>query len=286
MKPLLRWAGGKRWAIPLLASGIRSHLLETKGRYIEPFVGGGAMALHLSWPRMILGDAEEDLIHTYVALRDCPEEVADVLEALSEIGTDKESYYLVRETPADDWVESAGRFIYLNKLCFNGIHRKNRSGQFNVPFGGNRELPSRDRIFEISDALQGAELHAKDFSELISKAVEGDIVYADPPYDESFGDYTKAGFSREDQRRLACSLRSAHQRGVAIITHNADTELVRDLYWWAYRFLVDEKRAVNSDGTNRDGASCVIAFSDPKLLTLPLSGKVSSGAAEALTANQ
>lgn len=244
------------------------------------------MALHLSWPRTILGDVEEDLVRTYVALRDCPGEVADILESLSEIGTDKESYYVVRETEADDWVENAGRFIYLNKLCFNGIHRKNRSGKFNVPFGGNRELPSRDRIFEVSDALQGAEIYAKDFSELIDKAGKGDLIYADPPYNEAFGDYTKAGFSGDDQRRLADSLQSAHERGVAIVAHNSGTQLVRDLYWWAYRFRVNEKRSVNSDGTNRDGASCVIAFSDPKLLTLPLSDKVSSEAAEVLTAHQ
>lgn len=260
-KPLLKWVGGKRWFAESYGDDIFS---SVRGDYIEPFLGGAAMALYLGLPNMILGDVQEELITTYTIVRDRPEDLAAMLGIIG-VRNDEKAYYQMRDADPATELDVAARTIYLNKLCFNGLFRKNKRGEFNVPYGKEkRALPSKERILEASRALAGATLRRQSFEQTIQLAEEGDLVYADPPYHETFVDYTAHGFDDNDQRKLARVLRWARDRGAEIVAHNSDTPLIRQLYGdWAEVFVMPERRMVNSDGQGRGKVPCVLIVSAP-----------------------
>jgi len=261
--PLLRWAGGKRWFVKDFGDDMLAHVQKRGGTYIEPFLGGAAMALRLGLDGMLLGDIEEDLMLTYTAVRDEPLELGRILDSLRPYTTES-AYYKIRDFKKNEMntnEELAARFIYLNRLCFNGIHRKNKKDEFNVPFGKDetRELPSEEKLFEVSRALATAELHVGGFEKLIGRAGKGDVIYADPPYHGTFSDYASGGFSDKDHERLAEALYDARQRGAEFFCHNADTEKVR--YWfgdWTEIIEMPEKRNINSKGEKRGAVPCVL----------------------------
>ena len=261
VKPILRWAGGKSWFVKEFGDDVFSLVVKKGGRYIEPFLGGGAMALHLGLKDMVLGDCESDLIMAYQIIRDEPTQLSTLLSLLEEHhGSGKETYYQVRDTEAKSMVEIAARLIYLNRLCWNGVYRKNAKGEFNVPYGNKEKtMPTLEQIVEVSRTISHSELYAADFEKLIGEAREGDVIYVDPPYDGVFSDYTSKGFDAHDQERLAEALYDAHKRGASFIAHNSDTDLVRYLYGeWTEVNPIEEKRPINSKGGERGGVPCVL----------------------------
>lgn len=266
-QPILRWAGGKRWAVPLLGPSIYDYLEGTGGCYVEPFLGGGAMALYLG-PRksMVLADGCLQLMDMYKAVQTCdPAPIHKVLNDLS-YHINKDSFVAARHVFNDgisDPVEQAATFIYLNKTCFNGLYRENSKGQFNVPFGDPTRkdatlFPSLSDLKLVKAALQGVLLCDWDFETLIDEMSSGDLVYADPPYDGAYDFYIAARFGFENQTRLAEALKRAAGRGVAVVAHNANTEAISDLYAWADLAPMDEKRLVAADADARQEAQCLI----------------------------
>lgn len=275
IKPLIKWAGGKASLVSTLVPAIEAHLHETQGRYFEPFLGGGAVAWALGRSGMVLNDALEPLIEMYCAVRDDPAQVAWALSALAVAGVDEANYYRVRDLRPDTPVLRAARFLFLNRTGFNGLFRTNKSGEFNVPYGRDKyresaiQSRSRDAItslfphkgkFEaLSDLLRTCVITCDDFEAVIAQARAGDLVYADPPYDGTYNAYTAAKFSDEDQERLAAALYRAAQRGVAVVTSNADTERVRYLYHeWAQLDVIGERRSINADKRGRGRVPCLL----------------------------
>lgn len=259
--PLLKWAGGKRWLAPSIGPAISAYLEKTGGYYIEPFVGGGAVAFYMARPKMVLTDRCEPLIATYTAVRDDPYRVSTTLREFERHYTGEDGYYALRDRfQKNDIVSLATRVIYLNKRGFNGMYRENRSGHFNVPYGKkDRALPGQEMIRSVAAALFGVELASMDFEGVVDGAGPDDLIFADPPYDDTFGNYVAGGFSREDQIRLAQTLHRAVQRGAAVITTNADTELVRSLYGpWCWLLPTAERRNINSDGAGREPVPCLL----------------------------
>jgi DNA adenine methylase len=268
-KPFLRWVGGKAKVVPLLAPTITAYLQETGGRYFEPFLGGGAMALHLGFDNMVLNDVIPDLAATYECLRDDALELARGVYQLAQWGTTEEKYYLVRETEPDTMMDQAIRLLYLNAHCFNGIWRTNRSGKMNVPYGKKEDRITDsliERLGSASLSIKNAEIRNQDFEPVLRDAEPGDLVYLDPPYDDTFNDYAQGGFTGVGQDRLGAELYQAHQKGVAFICHNSDTEKVRS--WFSYADLLNfkESRSVNSDGKGRGKANCLLITNRPELL--------------------
>lgn len=256
--PLIKWAGGKAWLVSEIAPRIEAVL---RGRYIEPFTGGAAVALAVSHPK-VLNDRLEILIDMYRAVRDTPTVVARLLSKLIRSGIDKEAYLRVRRDRPRSPAQRAAWLLYVNRLGFNGLYRENRSGEFNVPYGSPGQDPF-DVVFErlpaVSAALRGATLTAEDFRAVIAAARAGDVVYADPPYDGTFTAYTAAQFTAEDQRDLALALRAASERGVTVFATNADTGLVRALYGeWARIEPTREPRVISSKPDDRTPAPCVL----------------------------
>jgi DNA adenine methylase Dam len=142
-QPFLKWVGGKA---QLLAQ-FDEFLPVQIDRYVELFIGGGAVFFHLKhrFPQMraFLRDNNDELINTYKAVRDFPRELMRRLDRhLTVFKSDRENhYYLVRarhHLPPDEIVDRAARMIFLNKTCFNGLWRVNSRGEFNVPIGSHK----------------------------------------------------------------------------------------------------------------------------------------------------
>jgi len=229
--PFLKWPGGKRW----LVASHSEWLIRSEGQHIEPFLGGGAVFFHLRPNISILTDSNEELIDTYSAIRDDPQGVFEQLRRHHSRHCSS-YYYLMRSRKPRTTVSRAARFLYLNRTCFNGLYRVNLKGVFNVPIGSKTSvLLSTDDFSATSRLLSGAELMVSDFEKAISRAGDGDFVYADPPYtvkhnNNNFVKYNEKIFSWSDQIRLAKAVRSAASRGAYIMISNADHLSVRELY--------------------------------------------------------
>lgn len=231
--PFLRWAGSKRWLLPLLREMAPSDF----GTYYEPFLGSGSAFFDLAHDRdAVLSDTISPLIDCYETVRDSPEVVSELVQ---EWKTDAESYYSVRAANYEnDPLRAAAQFIYLNKLCFNGLYRQNQSGKFNVPYGRPKspKLVDQSHLVAVSNRLMsGVQLKVCDFEVALSNCDEGDYVFLDPPYvsghrNSAFVDYNSKIFSWDDQRRLGDVFRELDKRGVFVIQSNADHPSVRELY--------------------------------------------------------
>jgi len=228
--PLLKWPGGKRRVIRYLLPLLPKHF----NSYYEPFLGGGALFFAIQPPRAFLSDNSLGLIETYSEVRDRPNAVIKRLRALRNSETD---YYAVRDSRPRAVAARAARMIYLSTLSFNGIHRVNLRGQFNVPYGYKTHLPPCDpeRIRMASLLLQRAQLSIVDFEEAVSGAKSGDLIYCDPPYttaqpSNGFVKYNSKIFTWDDQKRLSDLARELRKRGCSIFISNADHSSIRALY--------------------------------------------------------
>lgn len=229
--PFLKWAGGKRWLVPRISDTVKS----ISGKYIEPFLGSGAIFFALRPTNSLLSDTNEDLINSYVAIRDDPQKVFDLLKVHQRKHC-TEYFYQIRQHRPREKFHKAARFIYLNRTCWNGLYRVNLEGTFNVPIGTKSNvLMSTDDWPAVSTLLSSAEIASQDFEAAIDRATQGDLVFADPPYTvkhnlNGFIKYNNALFSWDDQIRLRDALIRAKKRGASIIATNACHQSVQDLY--------------------------------------------------------
>jgi len=269
-QPFLKWAGGKS---QLLAQ-FDPFLPAKAVRYLEPFVGGGAVFFYLHHRRPglapCLRDINAELINTYVAVRDFPHEVMQRLDAhFTHFQADRETYYYQirgrHQIPETEIAERAARMIFLNKTSFNGLWRVNSRGEFNVPIGTGKRasLYNRENLLAVSAALRHADLKVQDFRRTMSEAGSGDFVYIDPPYvplsrTASFTSYTAGNFGQQEQQELAALFAEAHKRGAKLMLSNSDTPLVRDLYRDFNIHTVRARRSINRDGSKRGKISEVV----------------------------
>lgn len=231
VQPFLKWAGGKRWLVQNHAD-----LFPKKfNRYIEPFVGSGAVFFHLEPKDAILSDANGRLIEAYQAIKDNFKLVKKYLREHHKLHS-KEHYYLTRSKVFRSRYTRAAQFIYLNRTCWNGLYRENKKGMFNVPIGTKTNvLLSTDDFEAVSKNLEGTELINQDFELTIQLAQDGDFVFVDPPYtvahnNNGFVKYNQNIFSWDDQIRLSKCIANAKDRGASVIMTNANHESVRELY--------------------------------------------------------
>jgi len=229
--PFLKWPGGKRWFV-----NYHSDLFpNTYSRYIEPFLGGGAIFFHLRPSTALIGDINPDIIAAYEGLKCNWQFIKRSLNYHKRLHSD-DYYYKVRNDEPKDQLQRASRMIYLNRTCFNGIYRVNLSGKFNVPRGSKNNVVLDTDDFEgVSKILQNATILLADFEKLIDEAKENDLIFADPPYTvrhnlNGFVRYNETLFSWQDQERLAKALIRAQKRGVKIISTNANHSSIRELY--------------------------------------------------------
>jgi DNA adenine methylase len=226
-KPFLKWVGGKKSILTLLMDRMPSEY----SRYIEPFIGGGALYFELSPPIAVISDVNTRLISTYTAIRD---NVDDVISLLQEHKTQhsKEYYYAHRDefSLCEDSTQLAAWMIYYNKTCFNGVFRVNKSNKFNVPIGSyiNPRILDEENLRAASTALKGTEIYNCSFD--FHEPQKGDFFYLDPPYHETYGGYTNNIFDELQQAKLAEYCKLIDSSGGRFIQSNSDTKLMRELY--------------------------------------------------------
>ena len=258
-QPFVKWPGGKR----RLASDLAARLPEdfSVRRYVEPFLGGGALYFALRPKRALLSDINRDLIDAYGAVRDELELLTAALRKLEQDHS-MNAYYAARAQynagVAQPRAERAALFIYLNKSCFNGLYRVNRHGAFNVPCGRRARLRLVDEpaIEKTSRALHRATVRCSSFEAIAEDIGAGDFVYFDPPYaplspTASFTAYTRQGFSRERQMQLRDVYGELDRRGARLMLSNSDVPLIRELYRDYVVDVVQAPRVISCDGNGR-----------------------------------
>lgn len=253
LSPPLKWAGGKRWLVPVL----RKLWEPFRGRrLVEPLCGGLAVTLGIRPERAHLHDANPHAINFYLWLK-------RGLRISIPMENREDLYYSHRRrfnelirTGKEDSREAAGLFYYLNRTGYNGLCRFNRDGGFNVPFGRYTTINYRRDFGEYRAAFSRWGFSFGDFQEV--PLVRGDFVYADPPYDVEFRQYSKDGFPWEDQERLAEWL-SRHDGPVAL--SNQATPRVKKLYRkLGFRLLVLRAPRMISCTGDRTPAAEVLAL--------------------------
>jgi DNA adenine methylase len=253
LKPLLKWAGGKRWLLPRL---LELWQPNCNCRLVEPFMGSLSVALGLMPSHALLNDANIHLVNLYRHLQ-------QGLSVEIEMKNDRDFYYEMRtrfnqltHAGKSQTSEAAQIFYYLNRTGFNGLCRFNNSGEFNVPFGSYKTINYATDLSDYQATLQSWEITAGDFEGL--KLELDDFIYADPPYDVQFTKYSQDDFTWEDQVRLAKWL--AKHPGKIVLSNQA-TDRIVDLYQ-DYGFtidIVDAPRRISCNGDRRP-AKEVIAY--------------------------
>jgi DNA adenine methylase len=270
-KPFVKWAGGKRQLVEQL---LRSRPGEYN-RFIEPFIGGGALFFALKPENAYISDINEELINIYKVVRDDVDALIVELkkhEKKYKGGDPQEYFYTVRnfdrEARYRRWsrVRKAARLIFINKTCFNGLFRMNSRKEFNTPFGFyvNPAIVDEKNLLACSKALATADIAAAGFDHVLNIAQKGDFVYFDPPYvpltsTANFTSYTGEGFDLEMQRHLREVCDELNDNGVKWMLSNSHTEFVLDLYQEKYHVRrVEASRAINCKADKRGKVAEVI----------------------------
>jgi DNA adenine methylase len=268
--PFVKWVGGKRQLI----EEIRKRMPLKFGSYFEPFLGGAALFFDLEVNNATINDISSELINCYIAIKNNHIQLMEYLDEHEEKHQEnpKEYYYKIREMDrqpdyADlDKVKKAARLIYLNKTCFNGLYRVNSKGYFNVPFNGKLKINTynKSNIECLHQILENKSINiiSTDFEEAVSNAQSGDFIFFDPPYDllkeDSFDSYNKDSFGVEGQIRLSKVAHELSNKGCFIMLTNHNTPLINQLYSDFNIDVVNVKRMINSDASNRVGMETII----------------------------
>lgn len=244
-KPFIKWVGGKGQLIEQLTNLLPKDFCCWKDTtYIEPFVGGGAMLFYMlqHFPNIkhaVINDINTDLTTCYQTIRDNAEELILSLKDIEEYylsikeEEERKSFFMsVREQYNQKNlapVDNTTKFIFLNRTCFNGLYRVNKSGLFNVPFGKykNPKICDPQTIRKDSELLQRVEILNGDFEETFNYAKGNTLFYFDPPYrplsdTSSFNDYTKESFNDDAQIRLKEYCDRINNAGYSFMLSNSD----------------------------------------------------------------
>lgn len=229
MEPLFRWAGSKKKLLP----NIKSRFPRAYGTYHEPFCGSACLFFDVLPHAAVLSDRNDELILAYKEIQRSP---SDVYGFLSSYEISKDKYYELRglDLKLLPCAARAARFIYLNKLCFNGVYRTNKLGMFNVPMGTKTgKMPTLKVLEGFSSALQDIQLVGGDFAEIVDNIKAGDLVYLDPPYSKpesrERGEYGPGSFHFSDIDRLLGFLDHINSVGAFFIFSYSDCEIVRKI---------------------------------------------------------
>ncbi len=275
VRPFLKWAGGKRRLLKEIEKNLPKELKEEKiKKYIEPFVGGGAVLFYLlqnyKFEKIIINDINKDLILCYKVIKN---NVNDLIKELSSFEDKflslneeerKSFYYKVREEfnknkSNCDEIKRVVQFIFLNKTCYNGLYRVSKKGNFNVPYGKYKRVKifDEDNLRKVSKLLKNVKILCGDFT-IIEKYVDANsFVYFDPPYrpinqTSCFTFYTKYNFGDSDQIRLARFYKKLDEKGAKLCSSNSyNFEFFKKLYEGFNIKKIVAKRMINCKGDRR-----------------------------------
>ncbi len=268
-KPFVKWVWGKRQIIKQL----EKLFPEDFNNYFEPFLWGWAVFFNLQKKQSFLSDINEELINLYQVIKTKPQKLIEFLEQ-QEIS--KENFLKIRSWDREEnWtkkyskIQRAGRFMYLNRTCFNGLYRVNSKWEFNVPFWKykNPDIVQKENILNTSKLLNKtkAEIKLQSFKKVLEKAKKWDFVYFDPPYDvltesANFTSYDKSWFWQDMQKKLAEVCKKLDKKWVKFMLSNHNTPFIREIYKWFKFEIVKARRNINSKGSWRGEVEEVVVF--------------------------
>ncbi len=280
-KPFIKWVGGKGQLLEQLDAKLPADFGNWQNvTYIEPFVGGGAMLFYMlqQYPNIhhaIINDINSDLTLCYQTVRDLPELLIESLQDIEHtylsLKTEekRKAFFLANRTRYNKKglqpIENTTLFFFLNRTCFNGLYRVNKSGAFNVPFGkySNPIICDADTILRDSALLQRVEILTGDFEQTFNYAKDNTFFYFDPPYrplsdTSSFNDYTKDAFNDDSQVRLKKYCDIIHEAGYKFMLSNSDCKSKNeddnffDMLYGTYQIeRVWATRSINSNPNKR-----------------------------------
>lgn len=288
MKPFLKWAGGKTQLLDRIVPKILDKRPEVD-TYWEPFLGAGAVFLHLkaNYPDLfehwIISDINSDLMSFWQTLifnpiqmdlktRDLESEY-NLLRTMEE----KKDFYLwIRmrfNTGLDNTsLDKMAQLLFLNKAGFNGLYRVNKSGAFNVPFGKKESINlwTHHSAYEYSELLRDVRICIGSYDTLIHRHdnrnnpdyLKNCLVYLDPPYipltvTSSFTSYSSDGFGAGDQMALA----DAFKQGPQVVASNSDTEMSRKLWGHFNMESIQARRAISANTKGREDVKELLIWS-------------------------
>lgn len=255
VQPFIKWVGGKRNILPELLK----RLPKNFNRYYEPFIGGGVLFFSIAAENSFISDINQELILSYLIIKTNPRELMSILNFHIK-NHSKEYYYRIRRLyNLTDDINLVARFIYLNKTCFNGLYRKNKKGEFNVPIGSYKKVSvyNEENIMACSKILQDTKIKTSCFSKL-KEPNENDFVYFDPPYHKTFTGYTANSFTEDNQIELRNLCRELDKKKVFFMVSNSNTDFIQKLY---SNFNIEEliaPRYINCKGNDRKNGREVI----------------------------
>lgn len=288
-RPFLKWAGGKTQLLLELEKRLPQSVRESGviGRYVEPFVGGGAMFFYLKnhyhVNESVLMDVNPELIMAYMVIQ---QDVDKLITILGDMETEhlqkgeearKENFYSIRtdynqqmelvdyHDYDDGWIQRTASLIFLNKTCYNGLFRLNSKGEFNVPFGRykNPTICDEGNLQTVHHALEKTEILCADFPHAQHFIKKDTLVYMDPPYrplnsTSHFTSYSGERFSDQDQEKLARFYRGMDSNGAYLVLSNSDPKnhdlednFFDELYSGYEIDRVPAKRNINSNTSSR-----------------------------------
>ena len=224
-----------------------------------------------------ISDINAELINTYLAVRDCVDELIDRLEKMQteylkmDLEARREVYITKRERfnsialEKGVNVEKAALMIFLNRTCFNGLYRVNRKGQFNVPIGSykNPLICDGDNLHTVSAKLKNVQIACGDYTKSADFIDEHTFVYFDPPYrpltdTANFTSYSEREFDDGEQIRLAMFFDQMSTKGAKVVLSNSDprnadeNDNFFDKLYSSYRIgRVSASRMINSNSAAR-----------------------------------
>lgn len=268
LAPILKWAGGKRQLqneiIPLIPRRFEC--------YYEPFVGAGAILLKLQPSRAVINDTNIELMNVYEIIRDQPEELIQLLQEYERFHCEA-LYYNVREMDRNrqefiglSRLQKAARTIYLNRTCYNGLYRVNKSGYFNTPMGRNThvQIVNARGILTISRYLNenAIEILNGNYTNALENITQRDFVFLDPPYypinRDSFVRYAMSPFGIPQQMELKEICDQLNARGVRFIQTNSNCQEIREMYANYHQIEVGVRRCINAEVDGRQGTELII----------------------------
>lgn len=283
VKPFIKWVGGKTQLLDNISKKYPAELGKSINKYCEPFIGGGAVLFDIlskyNLTEIMINDINPELINTYIQIRDNVHNLIVKLKTLQEMYWKYDSaqrwdyFYKQRERfnkikfmNNDKYnLEKASIFIFLNKTCFNGLYRVNKSGLFNVPMGNYKKplICNETNLLAISGLLQNVIIRCGDYKECVDFIDKNTFVYIDPPYrpitkTSSFTSYMQQSFEDKQQIELGEFVLSINDKGAKVIVSNSDPkntdasdEFFDELYSSLIIDRVNAKRVINCNGKNR-----------------------------------
>lgn len=233
MKPFLKWAGSKQHIVERIKA-----VLPAGRTLVEPFAGSCAVALSTNYDSYLLSDINKDLINLYKQLQTEGEAFIQYCKVFFvDENKTRERFNELRDifNTTSDLRLKAALFLYLNRHCYNGLCRYNSKGTFNSPYGRLTPYFPEEEMNNFRIKLKNAVFECSDFRDIMNRAAEGCVVYADPPYDpisatSNFTTYSSGGFSKKDQVDLVKLARQLAKRGVPVLISNHATSFIVKLY--------------------------------------------------------